>query len=361
MRWSLRLGAYRGIDVHVHVTFFLLLAFWAVSGFSATGSLAAAATSVLFIVAVFGCVLLHEFGHALTAARYGIPTRDIVLYPIGGVARLERMPRKPVQELWVALAGPAVNVAIAIVLFLWLRLSGTLVPISAIGAVQGPFLERLMVINIFLVLFNLLPAFPMDGGRVLRALLAMRLPYARATRIAARTGQGLALLFGVAALVTGSPMLVLIAVFVWMAAAQENRVVQVQHAVGAVPLQHLLRTDVRVLTDDMPLMTAVRASLDGTQRDFPVVSEGRLLGVLWHEDLLRGLQDGGTEAPVSHFTDTGVGQAHLGERVEAVMQRLGSGGSRLMPVTDPLGRLVGVLTPDSVSRFLGVQAALRRP
>lgn len=360
MRWSLHLGAYRGIDVYVHLTFFLLLAYWAVTGWQATGSAAAAAMGVVFIVAVFFCVLLHEFGHALAAARFGIPTRDIVLYPIGGVARLERMPREPVRELWVALAGPAVNVVIAAVLFVWLQVTGALVPLTSLGAVQGPFLERLMLVNIMLVLFNLLPAFPMDGGRVLRALLALRLPYARATGIAARTGQALALLFGLGGLVSGSPMLVLIAVFVWMGAAGEHRHVQVQSVLGDVPLQHVMQTDLRVLDAGTPLLMAVRASVAGGQRDFPVVEDGRLVGVLWYEDLLRALQEGDQEAPVSNWVDRGVRQAHLGERVEAVLQRLGEGGGRLMPVTDALGRLVGVVTPGTVTEVMRIQAAMRR-
>ncbi|MEZ4388222.1 MAG: site-2 protease family protein [Candidatus Krumholzibacteriia bacterium] len=360
MRWSLHLGSFRGIAVYVHATFFLLLAFWAYTGWTAMGTAAAALVSVLFIVAVFGCVLLHEFGHALMAARFGIPTRDIVLYPIGGVARLERMPREPARELWVALAGPAVNVAIAAVLFLWLELSGALVPLSRMGSVHGPFLERLMLVNVGLVLFNLVPAFPMDGGRVMRALLALRLPYVQATTIAARTGQLLALLFAAAGLFTSSPMLVLIAVFVWMAAGAELRHVQVQSALGGVPLQHVMQTDVRVVEASTPIIAVVRGTVAGGQRDFPVVSGGQLLGVLWYEDLLRALQEGDQDAPVGPYVDRGVAPAHLGERVEAVLQRLSVEGSRLLPVTNALGRLVGIVTPETMGVFLRMQAALRR-
>lgn len=359
MRWSLRLGAYRGIDVYVHVTFFLLLGFWAYSGYTATGSFAAAWGSVLFILAVFGCVLLHEFGHALAAAHIGIPTRDIVLYPIGGVARLERMPREPGRELWVAIAGPAVNVLITLVIVAWLRLSGTLVPLAFVDAIQGPFLERLAMVNIGLVLFNMVPAFPMDGGRVMRALLALRLDHAKATTIAARTGQAIAVAFGLVGVFTGRTMLVLIAMFVWSAARQENRHAQMQKALDDIPLHHVMQADVPVLATDLPLMEVVRITVANKQRDFPVIAGGRLVGVLWREDLLRGLQTLGADATVADVTDRGAGQAHLGERVDTVLQRFAASGARLMPVTDAVGRLVGVVTPEATQRFWHLYTAGR--
>src|SRR5512145_213180 len=196
MKWSWKMGEFAGIGVYVHATFFLLIAWVALSHWVQEQSIRAALNGTAFIVVLFGCVVLHEFGHALTAKKYGIKTRDITLLPIGGVARLERMPDDPIQELWVALAGPAVNVVIAALLFGWLTISGALTPLAGLSLTAGPFLERLMLVNISLVVFNLIPAFPMDGGRVLRALLALRLEYTRATQIAASIGQGLALLFG---------------------------------------------------------------------------------------------------------------------------------------------------------------------
>lgn len=213
MGWSLHLGRWLGIDVYLHFTFLLLLAFIGLGQGVVGRSLDAALGGVLFFGGLFFCVLLHEYGHALAARRYGIATRDITLLPIGGVARLERMPEKPSQEFVVALAGPAVNVVIAIGLFVGLKLGGWWQPLSSLSASSGNIFERLLVANVFLVLFNLLPAFPMDGGRVLRALLAMKLNYTRATRIAARIGQGMAVLFGFAGLF-GNPMLLLIALFV---------------------------------------------------------------------------------------------------------------------------------------------------
>src|SRR5436305_5563210 len=196
MRWSLKLGQSKGINIYMHWTFLILVG-WIFMAYLGEGDgIGPALKGVGFILAVFGCVVLHELGHALTAQRYHIRTRDITLLPIGGVARLERMPREPLQELWVALAGPAVNVLIVAVLFVFLLAWGGLGRTSTIWQNGGGFLSQLMFVNLFLVAFNLVPAFPMDGGRVLRALLATRLEYARATEIAARIGQGLAILFG---------------------------------------------------------------------------------------------------------------------------------------------------------------------
>ncbi|MCC6773238.1 MAG: M50 family metallopeptidase, partial [Gemmatimonadaceae bacterium] len=179
MRWAARIGTFAGISVYVHATFLLLIAWIGLSYWRAEQSIPAVVSGIVFILALFGCVVLHEFGHALTARRYGIRTRDITLYPIGGVARLERMPDEPRQELLVAVAGPAVNVVIAALLFLVLWLAGGFVPFEQLSVARGNFLERLMVVNIWLVVFNLIPAFPMDGGRMLRAALAMRMDYAR--------------------------------------------------------------------------------------------------------------------------------------------------------------------------------------
>jgi Zn-dependent protease len=230
MRWSLKATRIAGIDVYIHFTFFLLLAWVAFIHWKQTGSIGAALVGVLFILSIFACVVFHELGHALAAKKYAIRTRDIILLPIGGVARLEKMPDKPVQELWVALAGPAVNVGIAAALAVYLYVSNSFSPVDQSTMTTAPFLERILGVNIFLVLFNMIPAFPMDGGRVLRALLAMRLAYTRATRISANLGQGIALLFGIFGLFY-NPLLLFIAFFVWIGAAQEARMTQMKSAI----------------------------------------------------------------------------------------------------------------------------------
>jgi len=241
MRWSLKLGKIAGIDVYLHWTFFLLLGLVFFSDLGQGTGVPSAIQAVLFVLALFGCIVLHELGHALAARRYGIPTRDITLLPIGGVARLERMPREPKQELWVAVAGPLVNVAIATCLAATLLVirSGR---VEVLAQISG-FLWPLLLMNLFLVAFNMLPAFPMDGGRVLRALLACKLEYVRATRIAARVGQAMALLFiaaggfgymtGLKALSAPQPMLVLIGAFIFIGARNEAHIAEVGRNIEA--------------------------------------------------------------------------------------------------------------------------------
>ncbi len=209
MRWSWKLGELAGIDLRVHATFLLLPAWVGLRQILAGHGSDGVVTEVGFVLALFACVVLHELGHALAARRYGIGTRDITLLPIGGVARLESIPTRPSQEIVVALAGPAVNVVLAAAGFVMLSLAG-----------PEAWLQRLVIANISLVLFNLIPAFPMDGGRVLRALLAMRMDRVRATGIAARIAQGFAAVAGVVGLF-GNPTLLVLAVFVWMQAESE--------------------------------------------------------------------------------------------------------------------------------------------
>src|SRR5881275_368299 len=215
MRWSLPIFRIAGIQLRIHITFWLLIG-WLAVGYYAQGGSAMGLGRLLFVLLLFLCVVLHEFGHAIAAKNFGINTPDITLLPIGGVARLERMPDEPRQELIIALAGPLVNVVIALAFFAVVGWRG----LAAQATIGGSdLLAQLLVINVVLVLFNLLPAFPMDGGRVLRALLATRLSYARATQIAANIGQGCAFIFGFLGLFGNNPLLIFIALFVYMGAS----------------------------------------------------------------------------------------------------------------------------------------------
>ena len=262
MKWSWRIARIAGIDLYVHVTFLILVGWVALSHYLARQSAADAFTGVAFIFSLFGIVVLHELGHALTARRFGIPTRDITLLPIGGVARLDRMPQDPKQELLVALAGPAVNVVLAAILFVVLELGQGLSAYGDVVRVGGRFLDQLFWVNVSLAAFNLLPAFPMDGGRVLRGLLALRMDYLRATQLAAGIGQAMAVLFGFVGLFT-NPFLVFIALFVWLGAAGEASMVQMRSALAGIPVQKAMVTDFRTLAPDDPLGRAVDYVLAG--------------------------------------------------------------------------------------------------
>lgn len=358
MKWSTTIGRFAGIDVKVHATFLLILVWVAITHWRAEQSLQAIAAGVFFILALFFCVVLHEYGHALTARRYGVKTRDIILLPIGGVARLERIPDNPRQELWIALAGPAVNVAIAIVLALWLQLSATWQPVEELTVTGGSFAERLLVVNVFLVVFNLIPAFPMDGGRVLRALLGLKLDYARATQIAASVGQALALVFGFVGLFA-NPFLVFIALFIWIGAAQESSLVQIKSALGGIPVHQAMITDFRILEPNDTLGSAVDLTLATSQKDFPVVTGGQVTGILTQGDLLKALDTSGRGSRVRDAMQTTFEIAEISEMMEPVFQRLQACACHTLPVVAG-GHLAGLVTMDNVGEFLSIRAALEK-
>ncbi|HSC29975.1 MAG TPA: site-2 protease family protein [Vicinamibacterales bacterium] len=357
MKWSAKLGEFAGIGVYVHATFLILVAWVALAHWLAERSVSAALMGVLFILALFACVVLHEYGHALTARRFGIRTRDITLLPIGGLARLERMPDDPRQELWVAIAGPAVNVVIAGILYLVLVSTATLSPIETLSVTSGSFVERLMLVNVILVAFNLLPAFPMDGGRVLRALLAMRMEYTRATQIAASLGQGMALLFGWLGLFT-NPFLIFIALFVWIGAAQESAMTEVRAALSGIPLERAMMTDFRTLSPDDSLARAVELLLSGSQQDFPVLDGDTVVGILTRNDLLAALAREGREQPVAEVMRRDFQTADALDMIEVAFQRLqDSGCCRTMPVLRR-GSLVGLINTENLGEFISVRTAL---
>jgi Zn-dependent protease/predicted transcriptional regulator len=330
----------------------------AFSEWQAEQKLSTVLDGVTFMLAIFTCVLLHELGHALVAQRYGIKTTDITLLPIGGLARLERMPEDPKQEISVALAGPAVNVVIALALFMGTWLLTPWKPVSDLTFTSGSLIERLMAVNIVLVLFNLLPAFPMDGGRVIRGLLALRLKYSLATRIAAKLGQCMALLFVLTGLFFAqNPFLVFIGVFVWFGAAQESSIVEFKSALGDLPVERAMPTCYTSLTPTDLLSRAVELVLAGCQEDFPVVENGRVVGVLQRPDLVNGLAIQGESAVVADFMKRNFPVADAAEKLQSVVPRLESSGCKIIPVTR-FGELVGLLTTQNIAEFMMIRSAL---
>ncbi len=358
MRWSWKIGRIAGIDLRVHATFLIILAWAALGSYQASGTVTGAVRGVLFVLALFLSVVLHELGHALTARRYGVPTKDITLLPIGGVARLEYMPKDPRQELRIALAGPAVTLAIVLVLYGVLTLLGyPLTQAQDILSSRGSFISQLMWANLSLFLFNLLPAFPMDGGRVLRATLAMRTDYVRATEIAARVGKAFALLFAIVGLFY-NPFLVFIALFVWLGAAGESTDALQRSSLAGVPVERVMIRDVHTLTPSDSLEVALDHVLAGFQQDFPVVDGDRVVGVLTRAKLLAALAKRGPHAAVGETMETAFRTVEPTEPLDSALRRLQECRCHTLPVVSN-HRLDGVLTLDNVGEFVMIDTALR--
>jgi Zn-dependent protease/CBS domain-containing protein len=356
MRWSWKIANILGIGVYVHATFWLLILFILYSSWSQGNTIAQAAAGVVFVLSIFACVVLHEFGHALTARRFGIRTRDITLLPIGGVARLERMPRDPKQELWVALAGPAVNIGIAALLLFVSTAIGLRFDWRTFSWSGSNLLTGLIEINLGLALFNLIPAFPMDGGRVLRALLAIRMEYPRATWIAARTGQALAFVLGVIGLF-GNPFLIFIALFVWFGAEQEAAATQAQSSLGGIPVQCAMLKNFQTISPDESVTKAAAYLLAGWQKEFPVVWGSQVLGILTREDVIQAIQERGPETLVRDAMQRNVDSVGSDETLEGIVGRLRGGKSRALPVLHH-GQLVGILTMENIAEFLRISTAV---
>jgi Zn-dependent protease/predicted transcriptional regulator len=357
MSWSLTIGRFGATTVRVHLTFFLLLAWIGVSAWQKEG-LPAARDSMLFIVLIFTCVVLHEFGHILMARRFGIETPDVILLPIGGVARMPRVPQKPSQELAVAIAGPTVNIVIAFLLFLVL---GTIEPddLTRIEDPRVSFLARLAAANIFLVIFNMIPAFPMDGGRVLRALLAMRLGGARATRLAASIGQAFAFVLGFLGLF-GNPLLVFIAIFVYIAAAGEAQMTAFNEAARGLSVGDAMETRFNAIPVEANLAAAIETLLATAQHEFPVVDAfGKPVGLLVREDILSALKGHDREAAITAFMRAPVETVRSETPLEAVLDRLHGPQPVALAVTDSDGILVGLLTRQNLAEMMTTRLALR--
>ena len=359
MKWSLKLGRLWGVDVYLHYTFLVFLVLVGLDSRLQTGRWAAAIPGVSMFLGVFACVLLHEFGHAMAARRYGVATRDITLLPMGGVARLDRIPEAPMQQLVIAVAGPLVNVVIAGGLGLGLRLSDEM-PRTLQELGSAGFFPRLLLINAGLVAFNLLPAFPMDGGRVLRALLALWIDPVRATRISAVVGRMMAVLFIGAAFLTSSPMLGIVGIFVWMEAGGEAISMELRAAMGDATVRRVMLRRFRVAAPDDPLSKVAGWLIEDSQAEFPVVSaDGRVRGVITRTGLFEGLRQGGESNLVERIVRPDAVVLDPGEGLETAMGRLEESGLPAALVVED-GRLVGMLTAENAAEFLALQKALRR-
>jgi Zn-dependent protease len=352
------MGRIAGTEIKVHVTFLLLVAFWGLAAYE-EGGVPGAVGAVALLLALFACVLLHEFGHILMARRFGVRTPDVLLLPIGGVARLERIPDQPKQEFFIAIAGPAVTLAIVLVLYALSALLGDTTTLNQPDP-QAPFLVNLYQVNLFLLIFNLIPAFPMDGGRVLRALLASRLGLVRGTRIAATLGQFIAIVGGIYGLTASPPrpLLALIALFVFLGASAEATAVETRVAGEGLHVAQMMLTDFRTIPVHASLAQAVELLLAGDQREFPVVDNlGRTEGILTRDNLIRGLNQRGPNSTVAESMTARAPVVTPNLGFQDALERLRTSGLPALPVVDAGGSLVGLLTMDNITDLLLVRRA----
>ena len=337
MRWSYTIGRIAGTEVKVHVTFFLLLAWIAYTAYLDAGT-TAAVSDTLFFVCFFFCILLHEFGHIRMARRFGVRTPDVILLPIGGVARLERIPEEPRQELLIALAGPAVTLAIILALAAVVLGSGQAMVLRDPLAGDVPFVARLLLANLLVLVFNLIPAFPLDGGRVLRALLAQKLGLVRATRIAGVVGQLFAVGLGMVGVMLHAPLTMLVAFFIFLGAGTEASAVAARVAGRGLQVSQMMVTD--------------------EQREFPVVDNlGRTEGILTRDNLIRGLSRGGPTSTVAEAMTPSAPTVPPTLGFQEALDRLRASGLPALPVVDAGGALVGLLTLDNITDLLLVRQA----
>ncbi|HYA06813.1 MAG TPA: site-2 protease family protein [Xanthobacteraceae bacterium] len=357
MGWSLKIGSVAGTAVRIHVTFLLFLA-WIFGIYYIAGGPQAAWNGLLFMVLLFLCVLLHEFGHIFTARAFGVATPEVILLPIGGVSRLERIPEKPSEEFLIAIAGPAVNVVIAALLVVVGGANFQPGHLAALDISKGDLIGQLAVVNLFLAVFNLIPAFPMDGGRVLRALLATRLGYVHATEVAAMIGQWVAFLLGFLGLF-GNPILIFIAIFVYLAASAEAHLVAIRAISQGVPVTSAMMTQFATLTPDEHVDAAVETLLRTSQGEFPVVDGlGRPVGVLGRNDLIRALKQLGPDAKVADAMTAAIptlGHRHCLDEAFRLLQEKRSPAVGIVDATD---RLIGLVTSETIGEMLMVHRAL---
>ncbi len=357
--WSVHVATVSGIPIRLHFSFLFLLALiaWNSPPNARVGG-------ILLMLGVFLCVVLHELGHSVTAQRYGIGVAEIVLYPIGGIARMEKLP-KPHQELWIALAGPAVNVVIAGILYVCLNAAGLLRPAELGQMGSANILANLMVINVSLAVFNMIPAFPMDGGRVLRALLALRMGEVRATEVAAGIGQMLAITAGFLVLMNyqtlgaNGILYLFICFFVFVGAGQEAAMYRGKALVEGLSVRAAMLTDFRTLPVGASLRQATDLLLQTSQQDFPIMNGDEVVGVLPRSSLLRGLAEAGPDTYVAEVMSREFLVVPPDGDLEEIASGMQSGQTPVVLVMED-GALKGMVTLENLAELLIVRQLSQR-
>lgn len=357
MKLSLPLGTYKNIKVFIHWTFSILLLWIIISNYRQGMPTIDIIWIILLVLALFFCVVLHEFGHALAAQKYGIQTKDIVLYPIGGVARLEKLPEDPKQELWVAIAGPLVNIVIFLLLSIVLSIQGF--DVDALEEINiGPdtFLLYLASANLVLAIFNLIPAFPMDGGRILRAFLAIKLPRAKATAIAGGIGQFLAVFFIFFGLFN-NPILVLIGIFIFLGASAEVSHTQQESLLKGFKVKDAMMMKFQIIAFDAPLQKAVEKLLNSQATHFVVVKDDVAVGTLSRNEIIQGLQDKGDQVAVEHVANFHPLKLETEDDLNDAWRAMLNQKQKVAFVIEN-GHFLGILDQENISEFMLVKKAL---
>jgi len=356
MKWSINAGSIFGIKLRIHLTFFLLLLF-VFAQVSSEYGVRAGVMSVLFICAVFACVVIHEVGHSLIARRFGKEAKSITLLPIGGVAAIDQMPVKSGQEIAVSLIGPLINLVIAGFLYiLFGAKTGVSLPNLYPQSAQA-FLAGLIGVNIMLAVFNLIPAFPMDGGRVLRGLLALKMDYVQATIWAANIGQAIAVFFIFFGMFFNF-WLALIGIFLYLGAGSEKQQVILQSLLAEVPASEAMTTQYSTLKPDNSLVEALERFGRGCQQDFPVIDDSGLQGILTRDRILAAIHTKGLNVPVCEVMDKTFAIVSSRMGLDQVYRIFLSGNKTAVAVMDE-GQLKGIIGLDGISRYFMVKAALK--
>ena len=359
MRRSLHIATIRGTAIRLHWTFILFLGAL-LTVMSITSGLVAAISLFALVVMMFVCVVLHEFGHITVARAFGIHTPEVILLPIGGLAKLKRIPSEPDQELAIAVAGPAVNFALFTILVLMLGRWPDWSALPQLGQGQVDFVEQLAIFNLIVGLFNLIPAFPMDGGRVLRASLSFVLPHSKATRIAALVGQAMAAVMAIAGLMGGNIILIAIGVFIFLAARSEARLDAVRNAIGGVSVAQVMVTGQQPLAISDPIMDAVDAVMHTDYEEFPVLNaDGSLAGFVLRAELLEAVSGHGLEATVREATREDIPVVSVHARAAKAADLL-EAGAPAVAVVDRFGFFVGLVTWRNLVDVLAISGALDR-
>lgn len=351
MRWSWRFANIAGVIFYLHATFLLLFLWVALLYWQQRQGLGSVVECFVFMLAILASVFVHDLGHLAAARKLGIRLRTITLLPLGGVVSLRSVPKDRMKGVWIAIAGPGVSILVAATLYALVNVTASLVPLHTLHIAQGPFWQRLLWVNLFLAGFNLLPALPMDGGFALRSILMGNLGYSKANQMTASLGQVATFLLGLAGFWTVSPFLLFLALSVWIGSTREAGSMQMRSALRGVPVSRVMARGVQSLSSENTVDDAAKMLGPERQRDFPVVEEGKIIGILTHQELLSALAEGNNSSSVVEMMNATTQCTNPSEMLDIAISRMLDCDCSALPVVQG-EQLVGVLTQERIGEFV---------